>query len=77
MTLDILCGQSFPLGATIRDQGVNFCVYSEGATAIELLLFDDPDAPQPSQVIILDPNQIGLIATGRFLPCFQTYALRL
>ena len=57
MTLDILCGQSFPLGATIRDQGVNFCVYSEGATAIELLLFDDPDAPQPSQVIILDPKR--------------------
>jgi isoamylase len=57
MMLDVLCGQSFPLGATIRDQGVNFCVYSEGATAIELLLFDDPDAPQPSQVIILDPKR--------------------
>jgi isoamylase len=55
MGFDILPGQSFPLGATIVDSGVNFCVYAKEAKAIELLLFDESDAPQPSQTIFFDP----------------------
>ena len=45
--LDILPGESFPLGATVHPDGVNFCVFSENATAIRLLLFDTADAKQP------------------------------
>ena len=32
------------MGAVMVDGGVNFTVYSENATRIELLLFDDPEA---------------------------------
>ncbi len=37
------------LGATVVDQGVNFGVYSEHATRIELCLFDDPEAALPTR----------------------------
>ncbi len=52
-----LPGRSFPIGATVEPGGVNFCVYSRHATAIDLLLFDAADAAKPSQVIHLDPEQ--------------------
>src|SRR5271165_1769098 len=48
-------GRSSPLGATIVDGGVNFSVFSRNAPAIELLLFEREDDPQPSHVIPLDP----------------------
>ncbi|ELS00742.1 glycogen debranching enzyme GlgX [Xenococcus sp. PCC 7305] len=54
-TNDTQPGKSFPLGATIYPDGVNFCIFSH-AQGIELLLFDDPEAPQPSRVIVLDPK---------------------
>ncbi len=37
------------LGASIVDDGVNFGVYSENATRMELLLFDDPESNRPTQ----------------------------
>ena len=33
-------GGSFPLGATVVDGGVNFCVFSREARRLELVLFD-------------------------------------
>jgi len=48
-------GTSAPLGATVTPQGVNFSVFSKAATAVELLLFDDVEAPTPSRVLALDP----------------------
>lgn len=57
MKSTILPGESFPLGATVRDRGVNFCLFSRECTGIDLLLFDQPDAPHPSRVISLDPRQ--------------------
>lgn len=56
MLTDVLPGRSFPLGATVSAQGVNFCIFSKSATAIELLLFDHPDDPYPSRVVHLDPK---------------------
>ena len=47
-------GQSFPLGATVYPDGVNFNIYSKSATAVDLLLFDAADDPRPSHVIPLD-----------------------
>jgi isoamylase len=49
-------GQSFPVGATIVDGGVNFCVFSRQASAIELLLFDGAWDAEPAGVIRLDAS---------------------
>lgn len=48
-------GSSFPLGATVHPEGVNFSVYSKNAVGVELLLFDRADVHRPSLVIPLDP----------------------
>src|SRR5687767_1586926 len=37
------------LGATVVDRGVNFSVYSERATRIEVALFDHADSPRPTR----------------------------
>ncbi len=37
------------LGPTVLDSGTNFGVYSENATRIDLLLFDDPDSERPTR----------------------------
>lgn len=44
-------GSAHPLGATVAKDGVNFSVFSQYATGVELLLFDGPEATAPSQVI--------------------------
>jgi isoamylase len=49
-------GRSFPLGATVLADGVNFSVFSREASRVELLLFDDPAATHPARVIELDPH---------------------
>ncbi len=53
---DLAPGKSFPLGATVYEQGVNFSVFSKNSTGIEVLLFDQPGAPAPARVIQLDPR---------------------
>lgn len=50
-------GSSAPLGATVRDGGVNFSVFSKSATLVELLLFDDENAAKPVRIIALDPRR--------------------
>ena len=50
-------GSSAPLGASVRRSGVNFSVFSKSATLIELLLFDDRNAAEPSRIIALDATQ--------------------
>ena len=37
-------GLPYPLGATWDGRGVNFAIYSENATKVELCLFDSVDA---------------------------------
>lgn len=39
--LHIWPGEPYPLGATYNGQGVNFALFSENATAVDLCLFDD------------------------------------
>src|SRR5262245_16276791 len=39
-------GKSYPLGASWDGNGVNFALFSECATAVELCLFETQDAPQ-------------------------------
>jgi glycogen operon protein len=47
-------GKSFPLGATVYSDGVNFSLFSKNATAIDLLLFDAVDDARPARVLSLD-----------------------
>ncbi|MGO9743924.1 MAG: glycogen debranching protein GlgX [Roseiarcus sp.] len=49
-------GRPHPLGPTVRADGVNFSLFSQNATGLELLLFDGEYAKQPFQTIKLDPR---------------------
>jgi glycogen operon protein len=51
--LEVFHGASAPLGASVHPAGVNFSVFSKDAAAIELLLFDDANAAEPSRIIAL------------------------
>jgi len=53
---DVRTGTPAPLGAGRTPDGVNFCVYSHDATAVEILLFDAVDDREPSASIRLDPS---------------------
>ena len=53
MSHQTLPGKTYPLGATVEGEGVNFCLYSKHAHRIELLLFDDDNLGHPSNVIDL------------------------
>ncbi|HEV8062788.1 MAG TPA: glycogen debranching protein GlgX [Gemmataceae bacterium] len=46
-------GRSYPLGATWDGAGVNFALFSEHATKVELCLFESADATQESHRIAL------------------------
>jgi isoamylase len=47
-------GDPYPLGATWDGEGVNFALFSENATAVELCLFDGPDSDRDSARIRLE-----------------------
>jgi isoamylase len=49
-------GTSAPLGASVQAGGVNFSVFSNRATLVELLLFDHANADEPSRIIPLRAN---------------------
>lgn len=46
-------GRPSPLGATCTESGVNFALFSENATKVELCLFDSPEATTESYRIAL------------------------
>jgi glycogen operon protein len=48
MSWVVWTGSPFPQGATWDGSGVNFAIFSENATKIELCLFDTPDASRES-----------------------------
>jgi len=43
-------GYCYPLGATWTGDGVNFALFSQHATGVELCLFDDSDEPEVARV---------------------------
>ena len=53
-------GHAYPLGATWDGQGVNFALFSENATKVELCLFDSPDAAKESSKVVM-PEQTDLV----------------
>lgn len=54
----VLTGKPYPLGAKWDGQGVNFALYSENATKVELCLFDDVNAKAEYERVTL-PEVIG------------------
>ena len=50
-------GSAHPLGAVPDEHGVNFSIFSQHATHVELLLFARQDDPEPFQIIPLHPMQ--------------------
>ena len=70
-------GIPYPLGATWDGAGVNFAIFSEHATKIELCLFDSPADSKESHCLIL-PEQTDMVWHGYvsgILPG-QTYGFR-
>jgi len=59
-------GRPYPLGATFDGAGVNFALFSEHATKVELCLFDAWDAKEPSTCIPL-PEYTDMVWHG-YLP---------
>jgi glycogen operon protein len=53
VTLKISAGSHYPLGATVKPDGVNFALFSQNAREVSLLLFDDPKG-LPSRTIALE-----------------------
>ena len=47
-------GKPYPLGATWDGEGVNFAVFSENATAVELCLFDGPESDKESHRFLVE-----------------------
>ena len=47
-------GAAHPLGTTIYPDGVNFSLFSQAATDVELLLFDSDASVEPVQVVRFD-----------------------
>ncbi|MFN8635324.1 MAG: glycogen debranching protein GlgX [Chloroflexota bacterium] len=60
-------GSAHPLGATVDKMGVNFSVFSEHADNVELLIFDDHDSVEPTQVIDLSHH---MHRTFHFWHCY-------
>jgi isoamylase len=63
MARTILPGKPYPQGATWDGTGVNFALYSEGATAVELCLFDDVDSREFETVAVRE-------STGHVWHCY-------
>jgi glycogen operon protein len=59
-------GDPHPLGATWNGLGVNFAIHSEGATSVELCLFDSPNDQVERERIRL-PEQTNMVWHG-YLP---------
>jgi isoamylase len=56
----VLRGRPYPLGATWDGRGVNFALFSEGAAAVELCLFDSPEEERESVRLRLESSGGGI-----------------
>ncbi len=77
MPFAISAGNPAPLGATVLPDGVNFSLFSQNATKVQLLLFDAPDAAAAAQVIeITEPTRFYWHVKVEGLAANATYAYR-
>jgi isoamylase len=66
MTQRVWPGRPYPLGATWDGAGVNFALYSENATKVELCLFDSAEAEHEAERVVL-PESSDMVWHG-YLP---------
>ena len=59
-------GRPYPLGATFDGAGVNFALFSEHGTKVELCLYDSWESKTPSETIVL-PEYTDMVYHG-YLP---------
>src|SRR5665213_2054951 len=52
MPIKILPGSPYPQGATWDGTGVNFAIYSENATSVELCLFNELGEPESEKILV-------------------------
>lgn len=57
MNSRVYIGKPFPLGATWDGKGVNFAIYSENATAVELCLYDEKGVSETHRIKL--PERTG------------------
>ena len=50
-------GESFPIGSSLKDGGVNFCLHSRNCISVDLLLFNHVDDVSPVRQISLNPQR--------------------
>ena len=55
-TYSVSNGHRYPSGATASKDGTNFCLFCRHATAVQLVLYENPDSTESFQVIDLDPG---------------------
>src|SRR5829696_3021441 len=58
-------GRPYPLGATFDGAGVNFSIFSEHATKVELCLFDDREDLKETHRIVM-PEYTDMVWHGYF-----------
>jgi isoamylase len=75
--LRIWPGRPSPLGATCKNDGINFALFSENATKVELCLFDSPGAQAESHLVAL-PEKTQQVWHGFFpdMRAGQVYGYR-
>ncbi len=49
-------GKRYPPGTQVHSDGINFCVFSQQATAVTLVLYASADSLEPFQIFELDPG---------------------
>ena len=64
MTLRIWPGRPYPLGATWDGTGVNFALFSENATGVDLCLFRDEYDADEAAISRLGPSADGSPSAG-------------
>ncbi len=55
-TYPVRPGHRYPVGASVRGEDINFCVFSRHATRLWLQLYDHPESTTPFQTIELVPE---------------------
>ena len=58
----ILPGKPYPQGASWDGMGVNFAIFSEGAKAVELCLYEDDSSEEPERIFL--PESFGGVWHG-------------
>ena len=74
--IKVLPGTSYPLGANVYPDGVNFSIFSQHAEAVELLLFDSPNTAKPVQIIKLNQTFYYWHVFVQGIKAGQIYAYR-